>query len=112
MVVIRRTYVWRRCRAARFVLTELYWLNLVLTSLSTVTSSWKLESVSNLPNAAHGRHAPTDLLECVYELAQRLVGPVSDLVPAKAAEVLVVGSARKLSARRVWVDGAPAGTQH
>lgn len=29
-----------RCRVARLVLTELYWLNLPLTSLSMLTSSW------------------------------------------------------------------------
>ena len=41
MVVLRSppTHVCLRCRAARFVLTPLYWLNLVLTSLSTLTSS-------------------------------------------------------------------------
>lgn len=31
---VERFPVWRRCEATRFVLRELYWLNLDLTSLS------------------------------------------------------------------------------
>lgn len=57
--------------------------------------------VSNFAQCS-SREAHSNLLERVYELAQRLVGPVSNPVPGKAANVLV----RRLCAEAVsavWV---------
>lgn len=80
------TYVCFRCRAAKLLLTELYWLNLVLTSLSTVTSSCK--SVSFVFRSGR-RYKAANLLKGINEFADGLVGSVANLVPAKVANVVI-----------------------
>ncbi len=58
-------FLWR---AARFVLTPLYWLNLALTSLSDVLKF---------------------LLQVIYELPKRPVGSISDPIPLERPYVVV-----------------------